>query len=65
MVIGRELDVARASGHVGQAMVEGAWWNMRSREPLKAGDRVRVRDVEGLELLFDPVAPGGKEARDE
>ena len=59
-VIGRELEVARASGHEGQAMVEGAWWNVRSRQPLKAGDRVRVQEVEGLDLLVDPVSPSEK-----
>jgi membrane-bound serine protease (ClpP class) len=64
-VVGRELDVARAEGHVGQAMIDGAWWNLRSRQPLRPGDRVRVRDVEGLDLLVEPLSPGEKEARHE
>jgi membrane-bound serine protease (ClpP class) len=64
-MIGRELEVARTSGHVGQAMVEGAWWTLRSHQPLKAGDQVRVRDVDGLELLVDPVTPGEQEVHHE
>jgi membrane-bound serine protease (ClpP class) len=61
-LVGREVLVARATGTSGQAMVEGAWWSLRSREPLHAGDRVYVRDVEGLDLLVEPLPSGEKEA---
>lgn len=61
-LVGRQVVVARAAGHAGQAMVEGAWWTLRSRQPLEAGARVRIRDVEGLDLLVEPVPPGEKEA---
>jgi membrane-bound serine protease (ClpP class) len=61
-LVGREATVARATGGHGQAMVEGAWWSLRSGEPLQVGDRVQVRDVEGLDLLVEPVPPDDKEA---
>ena len=61
-LVGRELVVARAGDRSGQAMVEGAWWNLRSETPVEVGDRVRVRDVEGLDLIVEPVAPDEKEA---
>jgi membrane-bound serine protease (ClpP class) len=62
-LVGRELVVARTAGRSGQAMVEGAWWNLRSRQPLQVGDRVQVRDVDGLDLVVDPVASDEKEGR--
>jgi membrane-bound serine protease (ClpP class) len=61
-LVGREVVVARAQGRSGQAMVEGTWWNLRSDAPIEVGDRVRVRDVEGLDLLVDRMAPEEKEA---
>lgn len=62
-LVGREVDVGRASGPSVQAMVDGAWWNVRSDDPLRPGDRVRVRDVDGLDLLVDPAPPTDKEKR--
>lgn len=52
-LVGREITVGRASGDRGQALVEGAWWTVRGGEPLHAGDQVRVRNVEGLELVVE------------
>jgi membrane-bound serine protease (ClpP class) len=58
--VGRILTVARSTGERGQAMLDGAWWNVRSEgAELKAGDRVQVLGYEGLDLLVGPVEPGG------
>jgi membrane protein implicated in regulation of membrane protease activity len=36
-------------------LLDGAWWTVRSRgAPLQPGQRVRVVDLEGLELIVDP-----------
>jgi membrane-bound serine protease (ClpP class) len=46
--------VRSASGTRGQAMVEGAWWNVRTRgEQLRNEATVRVVDVEGLDLIVE------------
>jgi membrane-bound serine protease (ClpP class) len=46
--------VESASGTTGQAMVEGAWWNVRTRgDQLRRGATVRVIDVEGLDLVVE------------
>ncbi len=55
-LVGRHVTVARVTGNRGQAMVDGAWWTVRGTEPLRVGDRVRVSDVEGLELVVDASA---------
>jgi membrane-bound serine protease (ClpP class) len=60
-LIGREVTVASTAGASGQAWVEGAWWRLRSRESLEPGDSVRVRDVDGLDLVVDRTTPGEKE----
>lgn len=56
--IGRILTVGRSSGNRGQALVDGAWWNVRSEAELNAGDRVQVTGYEGLDLLVGPVEKG-------
>ena len=46
--------VRSASGTRGQAMVEGSWWNVRTRgEQLRGEAAVRVVDVEGLDLVVE------------
>lgn len=60
-LVGRELVVARAAGGSGQAMAEGAWWNLRSDHPLQPGDHVRVDHVDGLDLVVEPEPPEDKE----
>lgn len=56
--LGRVLTVSNSRGERGQALVDGAWWNVRSDGlDLKAGDRVMVIGYEGLDLLVQPVDP--------
>lgn len=52
LFIGQILTVARTDNRGGQAMAQGAWWNLRHPAgPLEQGMRVRVVDVEGLDLV--------------
>jgi len=64
-LLGKVATVGSASGTSGQAMVEGAWWNVRTRgDRLRKGATVRVVDVEGLDLMVEPAeAPEGQETR--
>jgi membrane-bound serine protease (ClpP class) len=64
-LLGSVAVVRSASGTTGQAMVEGAWWNVRTKgEHLGEGATVRVIDVEGLDLIVeDQEAP--EEEREE
>ena len=39
----------------GLVMVDGALWQARAAVPVRRGDRVRVRQVEGLHLTVEPV----------
>lgn len=39
----------------GQILVHGELWQAESTTPIAAGERVKVRAVEGLKLLVDPV----------
>ena len=53
-LLGSVAVVRSASGARGQAMVEGAWWNVRTKgEQLREGATVRVVDVEGLDLVVE------------
>ena len=53
-LVGRETVVANAAGRTGQAFLEGAWWQIRSRtEDLIEGRPVTVVANEGLELIVD------------
>ena len=55
-LIGEVATVGTASGTSGQAMVEGAWWNVRTRgDRLRKGATVRVVDVDGLDLVVERV----------
>lgn len=46
--------VVRQDGETGQVLLDGAWWTVRGRTaPVTKGQRVRVVDVEGLELVVD------------
>jgi membrane-bound serine protease (ClpP class) len=57
-LVGRTVTVRAAEGATGQALVDGAWWRVRSAggQGLAAGDEVRVVAVEGLDLVVEPVA---------
>jgi membrane protein implicated in regulation of membrane protease activity len=36
-------------------LLDGAWWTVRSRNaPLTPGVRIRVVDLDGLELIVEP-----------
>lgn len=53
---GHVVTVRRADGNRGQTFIEGAWWNLRSAGPaLVEGDEARVVDVDGLDLVVEPV----------
>lgn len=58
--VGRVVTVGRSAGRRGQALLDGAWWNVRSDDAeLKAGDQVKILGYEGLDLLVSPAdAPG-------
>lgn len=56
--IGKVVTVKQSGGSRGQALVDGAWWNIRSDgEELKTGERVLVTGYDGLDLLVGPVEP--------
>lgn len=59
-LVGRQTVVIRSSGTSGQAMVEGVWWNVRAEAPLRPGQPVRVRAVDGLDLLVEPASPSNE-----
>lgn len=58
-LVGRVVEVGRVTegGARGQALLDGAWWNVRTsgRHELQPGVRVRVQAVEGLDLVGEPV----------
>ncbi|GAB3524580.1 NfeD family protein [Arthrobacter monumenti] len=54
---GQIVTVRSAEGTHALAFVEGSWWSLHSTGgPLRAGDRVRVRAVDGLFLVVEPLA---------
>jgi len=54
--LGRVLTVSNTRGDRGQALMDGAWWNVRSDgQELEVGDRVQVIGNDGLDLLVGPV----------
>lgn len=57
--VGRTVTVRRAGAAAdqgGQAFLEGAWWRVRTMgPPVQQGTVVRVVDVDGLDLLVEPV----------
>jgi membrane-bound serine protease (ClpP class) len=58
-LVGSVAVVRSATGITGQAMVQGAWWNVKTTgERLREGATVRVVDVEGLDLVVELEDPG-------
>jgi membrane-bound serine protease (ClpP class) len=54
LFVGRVATVSRR-GAATQAFVEGAWWNVRSSgDAVDDGTRVRIVDVDGLDLVVEP-----------
>jgi membrane-bound serine protease (ClpP class) len=57
-LLGRQVAVRTADGASGQVLLDGAWWTVRSRDAaLAPGQLVRVVDLDGLQLVVDPVDP--------
>jgi membrane-bound serine protease (ClpP class) len=53
-LLGAVAEVGSATGITGQVMVQGAWWNVKTRgEQLREGATVRVVEVEGLDLVVE------------
>lgn len=62
----RVITVRRSEGSTGQAHVDGAWWNLRTvGPPLEPGSQVRVRSVEGLDLVVEPTTAAPNDVVDE
>jgi membrane-bound serine protease (ClpP class) len=58
-LIGASGEVIEASGREGWARVHSETWRVRSRAPLKPGERVRVTAIEGLMLDVVPETEQG------
>jgi membrane-bound serine protease (ClpP class) len=57
-LVGRRVTVRTAEGATGQVLLDGAWWTVHSRDAaLAPGQVVRVVDLDGLNLVVDPVDP--------
>jgi membrane protein implicated in regulation of membrane protease activity len=53
---GRLAKVRTADGLTGRVVLDGAFWGVRSAgAPLVVGQLVRVRAVDGLELIVEPL----------
>lgn len=58
LLTGQTLTVRSADpdGTTGRTFAEGAWWTVRSTgSPLQVGDTVRVREVDELVLVVEPL----------
>ncbi len=55
-LVGSVAELLEASGNGGWARVQGETWRVRSGAPMKAGQRVKVVAVDGLELEVRPLA---------
>lgn len=65
-LVGRVVTVQRSEGSTGQAHVDGTWWNLRSTgPPLEPGDQLRVRSVDGLDLVVEPTVAEPNDMSDE
>jgi membrane protein implicated in regulation of membrane protease activity len=62
-LVGRSAEVVVACRPLGQVRLGGELWRARCDEGADAGERVRVRAVEGITLLVEPL-PADAAARD-
>jgi membrane-bound serine protease (ClpP class) len=62
-MIGHEAEVRLPLDPVGQVFVDGALWKARADGdgPIAPGNRVRVKSVDGLTLVVEPIAEPDKE----
>jgi membrane-bound serine protease (ClpP class) len=62
-LVGEVAEVRSATGTTGQVMVQGAWWNARTRgeQQLREGATVRVVEVDGLDLVVEEKSPPDRE----
>ncbi len=59
-LIDRLVKVRTADGLTGRVLLDGALWAVRSASaPLAVGQLVRVRALQGLELVVEPVGWNG------
>ena len=57
-----EIGVARTDlAPTGKVFVHGEWWNAVSTAPVREGGKVKVLDVDGLELKVAPADGAGRE----
>lgn len=57
--IGHSVTVREAEGRTGRTFAEGAWWTVRSTgPPLRPGMQAEVRELDGLDLVVDPLTEG-------
>ncbi len=59
-LIGATAEVVEDFEGEGWAHLHGETWRVRSREPLRAGARVRVKSIDGLTLDVEPEHTGGR-----
>jgi membrane-bound serine protease (ClpP class) len=55
-LVGERGVIRTAEGRTGQAFVAGALWTARADHALEEGMRIRVLDVDGLDLVVEPEA---------
>jgi membrane-bound serine protease (ClpP class) len=61
-LIDRTIRVGLVDGERVSALVDGAWWTVRTDGPVEVGDELVVRSVEGLTLVAEP--PTDRDDRD-
>jgi membrane-bound serine protease (ClpP class) len=61
-VVGQEGEVRTVNGSRAQVHLSASTWSARSANgPLRRGDRVRVVEMDGLQLVVEPVDEGASE----
>lgn len=65
LFIARTVTIQRVVGGRAQALVEGAWWNVRAVTGELQPGRARIVDVEGLDLIVEPVPDNSSDQQTE